>query len=1259
MPDYLKSSFIGNSQFSILRKNINNREEFRNTPTMIINHENYIDQEGHEHSDQTSFILYYKGRQLLIDPGYIPAAKSYWFAKEWLVSPFAHNLIMVNPYRGITEGHSESLELERDYYNPLDYYNGNHTVNSIIDYWNDIDYLGEDLGNPNNYDFKYRDFEPIGQTWLSSEHNNTGIPPVNFPPYNPAQKEYFIDNNNIQHLQISVSYDHPQLQYGGAYNGEPSDIIDIKRNFYMINRASDNPYFIIYDEVLSSDPFIENEFMNQLHFAVHPVTGNNTVYQWNDVLETYDDGKFKLETAENMTSTSSTCSKMYLHGAMGAGNSFDKIEVPNLPQGQYMGISWNNMTPPQWEHDCMRIVTNNVLEGEKFLTVLYPSEEDNNPIDSIINEDGVYAIENIEFGYLEEESGTFSTLTGINNTDLDNSYWDSTHNVVTDGDFFYIKYFKIARNNNLSVMNFITNGGTHLSYQGTELFVNEGDEFDGIIVSYEDNVCRFTLYPENSSKKKIARNNSVFSFENISNQTLVAYDDDFYFINYQENELPAGAKIYIHHERIDIRTNVNYENQLFGPDVFLNVLSGGILHLTGLTSFGKSTKITVEAGGILEIVGEIRDETQQWQGIEAKQNSIVNIINSSIIASCQPFLTSNGAIIEVHNSFFRGAGTIFSLTSGTELNFTSSIMEIKENGTGISLTGRVMPSVINISGTEESPSVFSGLIATNATGILIQTGLSQVSIGMSEFTNLTNGVKLVGIQNSEIAISNSSFRDCTESGIFMHGNYESEIQISSSIFYNNEIGIESIYTDAKINSCEFVAEPREQRIGVKLENTFEFNSRNLPDFDPSFYNENTISQCTFDNLFKGLVAKNSSPRLIFNQFEGCTFAITSCDQSFVDISWNSRNEFLHSENSLAYLFFHDLHNPFVSTMKLRYGHNNFNDYSNKRDFWAVNGSTIFIIDANYNYWGVDSLIYSTPNNIYTCTYFDEFPNVTSYPHSPSNRYDEAVHLDKDREYEAALNMYKAILIDQLPEEQKYWGESIDRVFHITGILKMDFAELIVFYESLKNNPPDYLNEDELLAYQKLLADYIKKCSFILKEYPEAKLIVQERIDDPINELDGLYAQLDLVNIEFVEELENEDKSVGIDYTNHVTQEIGKFQTRRADIWEKINNLLDIDDGNEIIIPSYPVLASNYPNPFNPETTISFSIPKDAKVNLAIFNIKGQKVKTIANGEFERGKHQVVWNGKDKNNKSVASGVYFYKLDVNGKTEAVKKCMLLK
>ena len=98
--------------------------------------------------------------------------------------------------------------------------------------------------------------------------------------------------------------------------------------------------------------------------------------------------------------------------------------------------------------------------------------------------------------------------------------------------------------------------------------------------------------------------------------------------------------------------------------------------------------------------------------------------------------------------------------------------------------------------------------------------------------------------------------------------------------------------------------------------------------------------------------------------------------------------------------------------------------------------------------------------------------------------------------------------------------------------------------------------------------------------------------------------------------------------------------------------------NNSVAPALTNLEQNYPNPFNPETTISFSLQTAGDVTVDIYNIKGQKVKSLVNDHKDAGRHSVVWNGTDENNKNVSSGVYFYKLK-SGKMSLSRKMILMK
>ncbi len=88
------------------------------------------------------------------------------------------------------------------------------------------------------------------------------------------------------------------------------------------------------------------------------------------------------------------------------------------------------------------------------------------------------------------------------------------------------------------------------------------------------------------------------------------------------------------------------------------------------------------------------------------------------------------------------------------------------------------------------------------------------------------------------------------------------------------------------------------------------------------------------------------------------------------------------------------------------------------------------------------------------------------------------------------------------------------------------------------------------------------------------------------------------------------------------------------------------------------LHKNYPNPFNPETTISFSLAQAGEIKITIYNIKGQKVQTLVNDQLPTGKHSAIWNGTNDNGKKVTSGIYFYKLKTDSYVET-KKMMMLK
>jgi len=88
-----------------------------------------------------------------------------------------------------------------------------------------------------------------------------------------------------------------------------------------------------------------------------------------------------------------------------------------------------------------------------------------------------------------------------------------------------------------------------------------------------------------------------------------------------------------------------------------------------------------------------------------------------------------------------------------------------------------------------------------------------------------------------------------------------------------------------------------------------------------------------------------------------------------------------------------------------------------------------------------------------------------------------------------------------------------------------------------------------------------------------------------------------------------------------------------------------------------VLHNNYPNPFNPVTNISFSLPDELDIDLTVFNLKGQKVCQLAKGHYLSGEHSVTWDGTNDTGKAVASGMYLYKLNTGAQIISKKMLML--
>jgi hypothetical protein len=114
----------------------------------------------------------------------------------------------------------------------------------------------------------------------------------------------------------------------------------------------------------------------------------------------------------------------------------------------------------------------------------------------------------------------------------------------------------------------------------------------------------------------------------------------------------------------------------------------------------------------------------------------------------------------------------------------------------------------------------------------------------------------------------------------------------------------------------------------------------------------------------------------------------------------------------------------------------------------------------------------------------------------------------------------------------------------------------------------------------------------------------------------------------------------------------------ADVTTTQNFILTPEENLDVVEVTKTVLNSNYPNPFNPVTTISYDIKAKSPVRIDIYNAKGQLIRTLVNEVIEKGQHHTVWNGKDNHGNAVASGIYHYRMQA-GDYKATRRMVLMK
>jgi len=461
-PDYYIPEIITNGSYTdeeltVFRNGIITQNDFENSIQMYINYDNDLDPSWHEDGDQTSFQLFAFGKYLLIDPGYKSGSK----AKQWIGSSYGHNLIIVNP-----DSSNEAEHLEYNYQSG----GGGHALSEK---------------------------EPEKRRLLSPSYVQNHPETVYAAP-NPAYKEHFITNQNIEELKIYMNY---------VQDPNEDDTVRVERDFYFI----DKEYFVIIVNLENIGEGYSNIFWNTLHFAPYLNDDIN--------LDTFEDGTFILDADDNIS----------LFGAIGASSQFYTGVDHEMPFGCY----YDNFNH-RYEHSRLKAVTETV--NTKYITILVPSESATNPITNIIDGDSYYAIE----VYDAAKTPTEKSYYAVSDSLLDVSFIDIDIN--SDAGFVGLTYrpgYQFAT----KITQFIMAEGDSLLYNDSTIVqcsnINEiiadysGTELS-VIVKSDDEYPQYKILRQGVDPEDFSSIGVVDQGNGSSNIEHLSYDNNYFYVNWYD-----------------------------------------------------------------------------------------------------------------------------------------------------------------------------------------------------------------------------------------------------------------------------------------------------------------------------------------------------------------------------------------------------------------------------------------------------------------------------------------------------------------------------------------------------------------------------------------------------------------------------------------------------------------------------------------------------------------------------------------------------
>ncbi|MBN1968573.1 MAG: T9SS type A sorting domain-containing protein, partial [Candidatus Delongbacteria bacterium] len=686
-------------------------------------------------------------------------------------------------------------------------------------------------------------------------------------------------------------------------------------------------------------------------------------------------------------------------------------------------------------------------------------------------------------------------------------------------------------------------------------------------------------------------------------------------------------------------------------------LYGAVVVFENKTTMEKETKLT-EIDGVCQASFNYTDIYVTYPNYEPYRTTIVKQNESWTIAKTiyNDVLVKSGATLSISGdltlSNFAGKNARIIVENGGSLVFLggadvigttksyniTSYLEVPGNAIIVKQGGSIDFNHITFSGYWD--------------GIVIENGNDLAFSGVSfNRTDLVVNMRNISFSQCSFIRSKVRINDCS-------------VSIDNSDFHSSPVEILNLYESPRnliVTNSEFSNSTNQVALNITGYSNFSItgsvisnNKEGLSIYESGtgsnhIISNNTITENTNGN---GIYLYHSYADITgSNVIESNKYGITVVHNSNFKLSGNDNPpyQFIRYNDLDEVVFSYDS-KPVEFLYNQIYDNNHTNKYLVCRDIPSMSQS----INVRNNYWGTS---FNASTDLSPTSMFRYSPTwipsiVPPLSDDPAEQlFSQGLESESNGDLVSAESTYKEV-IETYPESEYVSGaaKQLLSIASKTENRNSDrFLELKSYYLNEENL---HLNDD--ISW--LASELVSYCNVKSENYEEAIIWFESVISNPPSIDKQVYATIDLGYTYLIMDNNGRSKFVG-KMTSLKPKSVADFNETRDKLLGDLYGETG-ENPEEISIPKEVTLYTNYPNPFNPETTISFSLPITSKINLSIYNVNGERIHTLLEGNFNGGKHSVVWNGKDKFGNSVGSGLYFYRLETDNKT-LVKNCLLVK